>query len=82
MFDIKETDLPVQYQGEVNESTIQENVLRIAVEDQDTPKTPGWRAKYYFIKGNEDGSFKIETDPNTNEGILSVIKVQYFCFSL
>ncbi|XP_070825168.1 cadherin-like protein 26 [Chaetodon trifascialis] len=63
-----------EYKGAVNESVIQDNVLRVAVEDKDTPHTPGWRAKYYFIKGNEDGNYKIETDPNTNEGILSVIK--------
>lgn len=75
-YDVKdETVLPVQYQGEVTESTIQDNVLRIAVEDRDTPKTPGWRAKYFFIEGNEEKNYKIETDPDTNEGILSVIKV-------
>lgn len=59
----------------MNESTILNNVLRVAVDDQDKPQTPGWRAKYYFIKGNEEKTYKIETDQNTNEGILSVIKV-------
>ncbi|KAM9351476.1 cadherin-like protein 26 [Symphorus nematophorus] len=63
-----------KYQGSVNEAEIVDNVLRVAVEDKDTPNTPAWRAKYFFIEGNEAGNYKIETDPVTNEGILSVIK--------
>lgn len=72
--------LNVQYQGEVMELYITEDVLRVAVEDNDTPNTTGWRAKYFFIKGNEEGFYKIETDPKTNEGVLSVIKVKFGIF--
>ncbi|XP_029290805.1 cadherin-like protein 26 [Cottoperca gobio] len=67
-----------EYHGEVMESMTKENVLRITVDDKDTPKTPDWNAKFFFIKGNEQNYYKIETDPNTNEGILSVIKSKDF----
>ncbi|XP_036959228.1 cadherin-like protein 26 isoform X1 [Acanthopagrus latus] len=67
-----------EYHGQVNESEVIHDFLRVAVEDKDTPGTPGWRAKYFFIKGNDDENYKIETDPITNEGILSVIKGKDF----
>lgn len=67
----------IQYQGEVMELQTLKEVLRVAVEDKDSPNTPGWRAQYFFIKGNEEGNYKMETDPQTNEGVLSVVKVNF-----
>ncbi|KAK5863832.1 hypothetical protein PBY51_000830 [Eleginops maclovinus] len=67
-----------EYQGQVDEAIIKDDILRIDVVDKDTPNTPGWRAKYSIISGNEDRNYKIDTDPITNQGILSVIKGKDF----
>ncbi|XP_036386736.1 cadherin-like protein 26 [Megalops cyprinoides] len=47
--------------------------LRLHVTDKDTNGTAAWRAKY-TIHGDTGEHFKIETDPETNDGILTVIK--------
>lgn len=44
--------------------------------DGDSPGSPGWRVKY-TLYGEKAEYFKIEANPKTNEGILSVIKVNY-----
>ncbi|XP_069813772.1 desmocollin-2 isoform X2 [Dendropsophus ebraccatus] len=62
------------YQVEVNENESGMVILRIPVVDNDMPKTPNWRAVYSITQGNEKGHFNISTDPNTNEGLLAVIK--------
>uniref|UniRef100_A0A4W5N5U4 Cadherin 26, tandem duplicate 1 n=1 Tax=Hucho hucho TaxID=62062 RepID=A0A4W5N5U4_9TELE len=64
------------HQPVFKDKTMESNkeILRVAVTDADTPNTPAWRAVYSIVKGNEEGNYKIETDPKTNEGILTVIK--------
>uniref|UniRef100_A0A8C8FGD2 Cadherin domain-containing protein n=3 Tax=Oncorhynchus tshawytscha TaxID=74940 RepID=A0A8C8FGD2_ONCTS len=66
------------YNTQVMEMESNREILRVAVTDADTPNTPAWRAVYSIVKGNEEGNYKIETDPKTNEGILTVIKGKDF----
>ncbi|XP_067856782.1 cadherin-like protein 26 [Heptranchias perlo] len=60
--------------GNINETDKDVVVLRLSVTDKDSPNTPAWRAKYKIIEGNENENYKFETDPETNDGILFLIK--------
>ena len=50
-------------------------VGRLEVEDRDLPGSPNWAAQFTILDGDPDGQFTIRTDPRTNEGVLSVVKV-------
>ncbi|KAF7695857.1 cadherin-like protein 26 [Silurus meridionalis] len=60
--------------AKVMEMETNKEILRMRVRDEDTPNTPGSRPVFKILKGNEEGNYKIETDPVTNEGVLTVIK--------
>ncbi|KAM8757249.1 cadherin-like protein 26 [Acanthopagrus schlegelii] len=59
--------------GKVKEHKSGISPLRLHVTDKDTLYSTAWRAKY-IIQGDEGEHFKIETDPVTNDGILTVVK--------
>lgn len=48
---------------------------RVNVTDRDDLGTGNWEARY-FITNDPDGKFAISTDPATNQGIVTVVKVQ------
>ncbi|KAG7323779.1 hypothetical protein KOW79_013481 [Hemibagrus wyckioides] len=49
-------------------------VLRLQVSDKDSIGSPAWKAKF-ILHGDPENYFKIQTDPKTNEGILTVVKI-------
>lgn len=58
----------------VQENTMEKLILRIPVDDKDLVNTDNWFSKFVITKGNENGNFRIDTDPKTNEGLLYVVK--------
>ncbi|XP_078543504.1 desmoglein-2 [Lissotriton helveticus] len=62
------------YEGSVDENTADVEVLRMKAFDLDQEGTDNWLANFTIISGNEQGYFRIETDPVTNEGILILVK--------
>nr|XP_046264009.1 desmocollin 2 like [Scatophagus argus] len=62
------------YEVNVNENENEKLILRIPVEDKDLINTPNWISKFVITEGNENGNFRIDTDPKTNEGLLYVSK--------
>ncbi|XP_069491650.1 cadherin-1 isoform X2 [Ambystoma mexicanum] len=47
---------------------------RLIVTDNDEENTNASSAVYKIIKGNDGGFFAVQTDPETNQGILSTVK--------
>ncbi|XP_028930687.1 cadherin-13 isoform X2 [Ornithorhynchus anatinus] len=71
-------DHPPEFTKKEFQATVKEGVVgvivNLTVEDKDDPTTGAWRAVYTIINGNPGQSFEIHTNPQTNEGMLSVVK--------
>ncbi|GAA6072532.1 cadherin-like protein 26 isoform X1, partial [Tachysurus ichikawai] len=59
--------------AKIKERQIGVEVLRLQVNDSDSTDSPAWKAKF-TLHGDLENNFKIQTDPETNEGILTVVK--------
>ncbi|XP_063307514.1 desmoglein-4-like isoform X2 [Pelobates fuscus] len=62
------------YSVEFMENMIGTTNLRIKVFDADEMYSDNWIAVYNIVSGNEGGWFAIDTDSQTNEGILRIVK--------
>ncbi|XP_027128789.1 cadherin-13 [Larimichthys crocea] len=49
-------------------------VVNLTVDDRDDPATGAWRATYTILNKDLAQSFEIQTNPDNNEGMLSVVK--------
>ncbi|XP_075898207.1 desmocollin 2-like protein isoform X2 [Nelusetta ayraudi] len=65
--------LDYEIEGSVKENVDNALVQRVQAEDKDTRNTAAWRVNYQ-IHGDPDNKFQIETDPETNDGLLYVKK--------
>lgn len=65
----------LQYAGEVPENRVEMVVANLTVMDRDQPHSPNWNAVYRIISGDPSGHFSVRTDPTTNEGMVTVVKV-------
>ncbi|XP_005462190.1 desmocollin-3-like [Oreochromis niloticus] len=68
------TFMKSSYNVTVQENESEKLLLRIPVQDKDLINTSNWISKFIVTKGNENGKFRIVTDPQTNEGLLYISK--------
>ncbi|XP_026016950.1 desmocollin-3-like isoform X1 [Astatotilapia calliptera] len=68
------TFMKSSYNVTAQENESEKLLLRIPVQDKDLINTSNWMSKFVITKGNENGNFRIVTDPQTNEGLLYISK--------
>ncbi|KAF1426662.1 Desmoglein-2, partial [Spheniscus humboldti] len=62
------------FEGSIEENRANVEILRIKVFDKDEEFSDNWLANFSFVSGNEGGFFRIVTNTQTNEGILTLVK--------
>ncbi|KAG5849322.1 hypothetical protein ANANG_G00108990 [Anguilla anguilla] len=65
---------PASYRMTAVENRELDEIGRVNTTDRDEPGSVNWKAQYTIAKGDPHGHFAIRTDPETNQGILSVVK--------
>ena len=74
--------MPFQYSASIEENCLSSELIRFQTIDLDEEGTDNWLAKYLILSGNDGNWFDIQTDPQTNEGILKVVKVWYGIYNI
>uniref|UniRef100_J3SC32 Desmoglein-2-like n=1 Tax=Crotalus adamanteus TaxID=8729 RepID=J3SC32_CROAD len=62
------------FEGSIKENIANVEIMRLDVFDGDEQFTDNWLANFVIVSGNDGGYFRIETDSQTNQGILTLIK--------
>ncbi|KAI4878004.1 hypothetical protein NFI96_022266, partial [Prochilodus magdalenae] len=62
------------FSGEVLENSVNVVVANLTVMDKDEPRTPNWNAVYRIVSGDTGRHFTIRTNPETNDGMVTVVK--------
>ncbi|NWI92275.1 DSG2 protein, partial [Pitta sordida] len=62
------------FEGSIEENRANVEIMRIKVFDKDEEFSDNWLANFTFVSGNEGGFFRIVTDTQKNEGILTLVK--------
>ncbi|XP_027628446.1 desmoglein-4 [Tupaia chinensis] len=63
------------YSASIEENCLSSELMRLQAIDLDEEGTDNWLAKYVILSGNDGNWFDIQTDPQTNEGIVKVVKM-------
>ena len=67
----------VQYHASGVENRKDYELCRVNVTDRDDRGTGNWEAKYTIARGNAGGNFDVRTDPVSNQGVVTVVKVRH-----